>query len=280
VQAKGRQVVVELPAAGPLRIVKVLGSPLPGATMKVFYENGELGYAVTGPATQTAMRLALTGFDGAGDPVWARNPEAIASVPLTPGSPYYRGAFAGTSPPRFPITASGKVIFFDQSVSGNEGFHLGAAQRGTRGWLWQASPSGALDERGTFQTKAVDGSLHYGGNAVWSHGRHIVYGFHGEFYKDLQNGNVGQASQFMHFDDSGLFLGQFGRQTTRPSSALEPGMSGNAFSPTLVRDGPRLYLYHNDESFHGGVHRWRIDGWDDVVDMKGSGPAGSTIVLR
>jgi hypothetical protein len=277
--AKSRQVLVELPAAGPLRVVRVLGAPLPGATQKVLYENGDLGYAVTGAAMQTALRLRLTGFDAAGDPVWSREPEALASVPTLPGSPYYRGAFSGM-PPRFPVSGSGQVVFFDQSVTGNEGFHLGAAVRGGRQWRWQASPSGALDAKGSFQTKSIDGSLHYGGNAVWAIGRHIVYGFHGEFYKDLQTGNVGQASQFMHFDDSGLFLGQFGRQTTRPAPPLDPGVSGNAFSPTLVKDGRHLYLYHNDESFHGGIHRWRIDGWDDVGDMTGTGAAGSTIVLR
>jgi hypothetical protein len=84
----------------------------------------------------------------------------------------------------------------------------------------------------------------------------------------------------MHFDESGLFLGQFGQSSTRPAPASLAGLSGNAFSPTLVRDGSRLYLYHNDESSHGGLHRWRIEGWDDLVDMKGSGTTGSTIVLR
>jgi len=225
------------------------------------------------------MRLPLTGFDTAGDPVWSTEPVKLASVPTLPGAPYYRGAFSGM-PPRFPITASGRVVFFDQSVVGNEGFHLGAAAVNGSQWLWQASPSGALDGKGSFQTKAIDGSTTYGGNAVWANGRHIVYGYHGEFYKDMQTGNVGQANQFMHFDESGLFLGQFGQPSTRPSDALQTGLSGNAFSPTLVRDGKNLYLYHNDESSHGGVHRWRIDGWDDIGDLRGSGPIGSTIVLR
>jgi len=84
----------------------------------------------------------------------------------------------------------------------------------------------------------------------------------------------------MHFDENGLFLGQFGQLSTRPVAASQEGLSGNAFSPTLVRDGPQLYLYHNDESSHGGVHRWRIDGWNDLIELKGAGPTGSTIVLR
>lgn len=279
VSAQGRTLIVELPAAGPLRVVKTLAAPWAGTTPRVMYENGDLGYALTGAGTQSAMRLPLSGFDSASDPVWATVPVKLASVPTRPGTPYYRGAFSGM-PPRFPVTASGQVVFFDQSVIGNEGWHLGAAALNSSEWRWQASPSGALDGKGSFQTQAIDGSTTYGGNAVWASGRHIVYGYHGEFHKDLRNGRVGQANQFMHFDESGLFLGQFGTPSTQPSDAQQSGVSGNAFSPTLVRDGARLFLYHNDEWGHGGVHRWRIDGWDDIGDLRGSGPPGSTIVLH
>lgn len=279
VAARGRQVVVELPASGPLRVVRMLATPAPGMTPRVLYENGELGHALTGSARQTVLRLPLRGFDAAGDPVWSDEPEALAAVPLRPGTPYHRGAFSGM-PPRFPLTGSGRVVFFDPAVQGNEGFHLGAAARGGQDWLWLASPSGALDGKGSFQTKAVDGSVHYGGNAVWTAGRHIVYGYHGEFHRDLDNGRIGQANQFMHFDDSGLFIGQFGRRTTRSSGPADEGVAGNAFAPTLLRAGPRLYLLHNDESAHGGLHRWRIDGWDDVQELRGRGPVGGTIVLR
>lgn len=277
--AHDRLVMVELPAAGPLRVVKMFGQPLPGATPVSLYENGDIGYALSGPSTQSVMRLPLTGFDAVGDPVWATEPVVLASVPKLAGSPHYRGAWAGFAP-RFPVTGTGKVVFFDQSVIGNEGFHLGAAAMGGTDWLWQASPSGPLDGKGSFQTQAIDRSTHYGGNSVMTHGRHIVYGYHGEFHKDLQTGRVGQANQFMHFDESGLFIGQFGQPSTRPYPPTQPGLSGNAFSPTLVRIGERLYLYHNDESSHGGVHRWRIDGWNQLQELRGTGAAGGTIELR
>lgn len=277
--AQGRQVIVELPASGPLRVIKTLAQPMPGATTKVLYENGDLGHSLSGPNNQTVLRQPLKGFDASGDPVWSIDPVKLASVPKLEGAPFYRNAFSGM-PPRFPLTGSGNVVFFDQSVAGNEGFHLGAAKAGADQWLWQASPTGALDGKGSFQTRAIDKSIQYGGNAVWANGRHIVYGYHGEFYKDLQTGGVGQANQFMHFDESGLFIGQFGQPTTRPAPANMAGLSGNAFSPTLVRDGPRLYLYHNDESVHGGIHRWRIDGWDDVGELRGSGAPGGRIALN
>jgi hypothetical protein len=203
----------------------------------------------------------------------------LASVPTLSGTAYNRGTHVGMAA-RFPVTGSGSVVFFDPLVEGNEGFHLGAVAQGGRSWLWQASPTGPMDGKGSFQTKAVDGSVNYGGNVVWAEGRHIVYGYHGEFFRDLSTGRIGQANQFMHFDESGLFLGQFGLPSTRPAPATQPGLSGNAFHPTLVRRGDRLYLYHNDESSHGGVHRWRIDGWNDVQDLRGSGKPGSLIVLH
>jgi hypothetical protein len=280
VQGQSRWAVVELPATGPLRIVKYFGKPMPGASDKVLYENGDLGYSLTGPTTQSVFRLPLTGFDASGEPLWATEPVKLASVPTTRGTPYFRCCGFSGMPARFPLTASNRVVFFDIRTEGNEGFHLGAAAAGGTDWLWQASPSGPVDGKGSFQTKAVDGSVNYGGNTVWTHGRHIVYGYHGEFYKDLKNGRVGQANQFMHFDESGLFIGQFGQPSTRPADAQKTGLSGNAFSPTLVRDGAKLYLYHNDESTHGGVHRWRLDGWNDVRELNGRGALGGRIELR
>jgi hypothetical protein len=257
--------------------VRSLSPAAPDATAFVLYENGDLGYARTSNGAQVVMRAPLIGFDDAGDLTWSNEPVRLASVPALAGSPVYRGAFSGLSGPRFPVTSSGSVVFFDASVVGNEGFHLGAAALRGKDWLWRSSPTGPLDGRGSFQTKAVDGSIHYGGNLVWSQGRHVIYGFHGEFYRDMQTQKVGQANQFMDYSDDGLFLGQFGVSSTREGGA---GMSGNAFSPTLVLSGGRLFLYHNDESTQGGVHRWSLDGWDNVRELKGAGGSGSAIVLR
>ena len=47
----------------------------------------------------------------------------------------------------------------------------------------------------------------------------------------------------------------------RESQFAVAGKAGNSFNPSLARapDG-QLYLYHNDESQHDGIHRWRIEG--------------------
>jgi hypothetical protein len=277
VASGGRDYIVELPAAGGLRVVRALAAAGPGRTPMVMYENGDLGQAVLGSGRQQVVRLALQGFDAASDPVWDPAPRVIASVPTQEGTPFDRGAFSGIQGPRFPVTASGMVAFLDPSVKGNEGFHLGATRLGDDHWLWLASPSGRLDGRGSFQTQAIDHSVNYGGNTLWGLGRQLIFGYHGEFFTDLGNGRVGQANQFMHFLDDGLFVGQFGAPSTRPPA---PGMSGNAFSPTLVRAGDRLFLYHNDESTQGGIHRWRIDGWQQIRELSGTSLDGVPIVLR
>ncbi len=273
--------IVELKADGTLALVKTLPAAAANDSGMVLYENGDLGYASTTGGRQTAKRYTLDRYDAQGAPVWATQPAVMASVAANPGTPYYRnGTFTGLLGPRFPVTGTGMVVFFDPSVDAASGFHLGAANKGGSSWAWQASPSGALDGLGSFQTKKVDPNINYGGNVVMAVGRSIVYGYHGEFYTDLGNGRVGQANQFMHFRDDGLFLGQFGVPSTRATSATQAGLSGNAFSPTLLRYGGQTYLYHNDESTQGGVHRWRLAGAEDVQELVGRGGMLTAINLR
>lgn len=279
VAAGDREAIVQLPREGPLRTVRQLAPPQAGATRKVLNDGGDLVWAQRGLHRQSVLRQRFTGLSASAEPQWSAEAELLASVPVLPGSPVERGAFAGPAGPRFPITASGEVVLFDGSVVGNDGFHLGAVRLGDTRWSWMASDSGAIDGKGRFQTRASDPGVQYGGNLVMAHGRHVVYGYHGEFYRDRTNGRVGQAGQFMHFLDNGLFVQQFGVPTTRVAGEAAAGVAGNAFSPSLVRAGRRLFLYHNDESVHGGVHRWRIEGWDDVVELTGRGRRGELLQL-
>ena len=111
----------------------------------------------------------------------------------------------------------------------------------------------------------------------------VIVGFNGEGWRG------GQANQWLHYDGAtGLFLGQFGTVNgvhDLPHSSFDyvgggyatPGSAGNSFGAILVQvpgDGAdatavpsiasdALYLYHNDESVHGGVHRWRVSGLDE-----------------
>jgi len=276
------QKLVELPSSGPVRLIGPLPQ-VPGATATVMYEGGDLGYATTdtGTSTQTVYRRTFTTLDGSGNPQWAAA-VAQALVPTTAVSAYSRGggSAAGVRP-RFPKTASNRVVFFDDSVSGSN-FHLGAAQVNGTDWLWLASPSGALDGNGVFQTKPFDKSVHYGGSLVWANGSNIVYGYLGTNFTDPLNGKSGYASQFMHFDDQGLFLGQFGESNTRTTRPVGAQLPLNPLSPTLVQEpsGGPLFLYTSDESGHGGVHRFRFTGLNTLGYKTGTGAYGASITLQ
>ncbi|MBI3882602.1 MAG: NPCBM/NEW2 domain-containing protein, partial [Verrucomicrobia bacterium] len=108
-----------------------------------------------------------------------------------------------------------------------------------------------------------DPYLQYGGNRVMTVGRQVIYGYHGEYW------NNGQANQWMHFLENGLFIGQFGKANypmPNRDNAIA-GAAGNAFAPTLVTANGKVYLWHNDESVHAGVHRWRVDGLDQIQEI-------------
>jgi hypothetical protein len=142
---------------------------------------------------------------------------------------------------------------------------LGGIATGSDRWLWRASPTASwrVDESGRIQPRDgsydVGNGVQYPGNVVVASGRHIVYGYHGEAWRG------GQANQWLHFHDSGLFIGQFGRPGIAGDTSVAPAeAAGNTFSPQLVTVNGEFYLWHNDESGHAGVHRWRIDGANQV----------------
>lgn len=272
---------VELMSDGSVRFIRWLRDAGTGETRVVFYDNGDLGWSSSDGVRQSVLRLPLQGFDSTGNPVWPATASVIATAPAAlsgPADPPL--TFTGVVGARFPITSTGKVVFFNPSVDAATGYHLGAVMQGASAWNFEASPSGPLDGLGTFQTDKDDPKLQYGGDLVHALGSDIVYGYHGEDYTDLSNGKLGQANQFVHFREDGLFIGQFGVSSTQATSAAQPGLSGNAFSSTLLRYGGQTYLYHNDESTFGGVQRWRFDGIDDIQELTATGNLGTSISLK
>ena len=138
-------------------------------------------------------------------------------------------------------------------------------------------PDGALDRCGAICDASGKCSGHFpcAANVAMSAAGHVVVGFNGEGWRG------GQASQWLHYDGvTGLFLGQFGTVNgvhDLPHSEFDyagggyatPGSAGNSFGAILVSVpaadaaggiGDAVYLYHNDESVHGGVHRWKLSG--------------------
>lgn len=254
------------------------------SSSQALYSGGAIRRRDNTDNVQTIQESAFTGWDAEGMPTWGPE-QIVATPPKGDRDPFIKGnTFSSRSGQRFPRTDSGKLVFLDASrrdINVNPGWHLGAVSAGESAWAWRASPSGQFTITGDVENppaELLSGSIlhgpgyctgvyedvrdhQYGGNRVVACGDLIAYGYHGEFWRG------GQASQFIFWDDSGLFLVQCGQPSYpwRNLSSSYPGTSGNAFSPDLVRgpDGD-YYLYHNDESVNGGIHRWRITGMDTL----------------
>src|SRR5262249_14993368 len=105
----------------------------------------------------------------------------------------------------------------------------------------------------------------YAGGTSHASGRNIFWQYHGEGWKN------GQTNKWMHLYDDGLVLGQFGvvspfnadPRRRLPEAAAQ--MAGNALYSAVVTaaDGSR-YIYHGDEQWHGGLHRWHVTGLDTI----------------
>src|SRR5690606_24012588 len=84
---------------------------------------------------------------------------------------------------------------------------------------------------------------------------------HGEFWKNSQ------TNYWQHYLDIGLMVGQFGINNLEGEATNKEAYAqgaGNVFSSTVVKVGSDYYIYHNDESVHGGVHRWKITGLNTI----------------
>lgn len=263
----GKHALVELPATGNLRMT---GIEFP--FNRTLYANGDTRLFTYTSPHQIITQQNLTGFDGSNNPVWGPSVEIAKHT----GGARHGGAFAGPAGPRFPITSSNLMISFNSAVT-STGRHLGGVEIGSTSWKWLASPS---VEKAYYETyEGQDGTfsngngVQYAGNQVHALDRNIIYGYHGEFY------NGGQANQFMHFRDDGLFLGQFGTASNAARKEANYGQGGNSFSLSMVKVDGETYFWHNDESNHGGVHRWRLTGANNVRELSAEGPSGGTIDL-
>lgn len=226
--------------------------------------------AVGGTVTWT--KQTLTGFDASGNPTYSAA-TTLASAPAAGTDPVFWGdpnhARAGVQ------TTSDLIISYDQQkpstpITRGTGYHLGAVRVGGSGWLWRTSMathsnySGPWPEDGAFD---IGNGVNNCGSVPMTTGRHIFYGYYGEFYK------ASQVNKYRHYYDSGLMVGEFGVVGDdvggNAAGATSPaGFAGNAFSAWLVKlPDDRVFLYHNDESLHAGVHRWRIEGLDTVAEQ-------------
>jgi hypothetical protein len=218
------------------------------------------------PGVPTWYEKPLTGFDGSNNPVFGPQ-SVIASAPDGPTNPVPRA----TGNERTVISSNNILISLDETK--DVAWHLGGVRLGGTNWLWQTSPAGYLNGCGNFE---ISNGIAYCGNYTMAMDRQVLYGFHGELYQ-----GKGEAGQFMHYYDDGLFVGQFGQCNVQQFGMDFPvaAFAGNAFSPWLVKStNGEYYLWVNDEAQHG-PQRWHIINARNIREQIGTGALGSTISL-
>jgi FlgD Ig-like domain len=196
----------------------------------------------------------LTGFDGNNNPTWGAQ-TTIATAPTGGSNPMNQNieTFKTT-----PITTNNIVICFDDGIGTN--YHLGGIALNGNNFLWRASPAVPyFDGHGGYE---ISNGVNYAGADVQALDRHVVFGYHGEFFR-----SQGQAGQHFHYYDDGLFIGQFGEASLGYQCGyFIPAFSGNAFGPVMVKINNEYYCYENDESAHG-PQRWHLVNANNVREV-------------
>lgn len=293
--------VVELPATGPLRDTGVRldhqYDPDDSGTHGFIYPNGDLRYRdnpSNGP-TQSFYRQALSGFDGSNNPQWGP-PELLATAAARPVAyKTYPITSSGVLVAYYPYGASDAIPFGDARAirydDGSLRYHLGGVPLNSSvGMAWvdmkpidnDGIPSGndhtPPDGLGGVGQRAFGGLT---GTNAFASGQHILAYYNGQGNK--------MSNQWSDWWDDGLFVGQFGepdnnhyyalapRQTERASLDAPPGSTYNATRPAVVEYNGTTYAFLADESYHSGIHRWRLAG--QVRELVGSGSLGSTVAL-
>ena len=273
--------LVELPASGPLRLTGTILQQ--NGTAEQITNEGDLGYSVftsDNTNTNTTQKLfvqSLKSYARDGTPYWS-NPKAVASVTAA-GTPLYSSMPIGQSGPislGFPEpTTSGVYVTFSSLPAQQEpSFHLGGVSKRANDWKWKASPGAKIttpDGQGTFTD--VDNGVN--GVGVLVEGNNIFEGYNGNW--------ASFSNQWMHWWEDGLMVGQFGQPTSNgrnSDGSLFDQAAGNILRMSTVSVNGNVYLYHGDEGYHPGIHRWKISGLDSISEMRGKTKSGGTVSLR
>ena len=252
--------VVELPSTGGIRYT---GIELPNLDYQLLQDGSLIiaSQAIMGKASTWSLQT-LAGFDGLNNPVWGASKTIATSPPATSNDPLYYGA--GNTV----ITSSNVLACFDGGLPpyGSSGFHLGGIKLGDTKWMWRTANSTFRQYTGPYPSDGaydIGNNVQYAGSFARALDRTIIWGYHGEFWK---NAEVNKWTQV--FDD-GLFIGQFGVAGPEYTYAeAAPMMAGNAMSVSVVKDSAgNGYVYLNDEASHGGMHRWKITGLNTIAEQ-------------
>ena len=286
---QNQNALVSLPESGRIGVVnnrittfRVVGFGPDGS----YYRVAKSGPAK--PATLTINRFSITGFDTQGFPQWDDGtPIASLSPDLSKGNPgtacWSDGCgFMPSDGGIIPIYAG---MGFNKTVApGDPAFHLGGLPVNGTALQWQAMPEKPIlypDGRGTYSALRNGNE----GNEVRAIHHDIFAGVNGNWQEF--------SSQFFHYRDDGLLVGQFGwrgqpeyrgQSWGRPDpwngQALAPGFTGNPVMFKIVEVGKDYYIYVPDEGYRAGIQRWRISNLESVHELMGTTTLGTTVQLQ
>lgn len=286
--------LAELPSSGPLRFSGYfLRDNVNGAaeTNKFITHTGSLAwwpYTFTslGPSS-TAQRQDLVGYDANGWPVWGA-PYILASQSAT--SQADPAGMSNCCEQWWPEPTSGGILatFRKDPSTAAINHHLGGIRLGGSTWSWRASPGGMITEpdgKGTFP----DDMFTNNGLGALVEGDYIFEGYGGN--------NSSFSSQWMQWSQDGLLIGQFGHAVYglftwglyegqigpaggASDGTLFPGAAGNNGSMATASVNGDIYVYSSDESYHHGIHQFKISGLDTIHELMGSAAVGETVILQ
>ena len=254
--------IVEFPTTGNLRYTGIML----GGLSQVLCSDGALQTYTESGNNISLQKFNLLGFDSNNNPSWSTVPEVLASglSDNLIGSPFM-------SPNGQAYGSTNKIALFNPQVTlqygaiYQSGYHLGLMSKGANNtYLARTEKSTHRSYKGHFPGSGwFDvGNLvnDNAGGTVNIIDRNIITSYHGEFWKNSQ------TNKFNHYYDNGLALGQFG--TTGPEAngySAFAMMAGNANTPIVTKDiNGDLYLWHGDESHHGGIHKWKISNLPSI----------------
>ncbi|WP_147202608.1 hypothetical protein [Segetibacter aerophilus] len=258
-KSDGRAELVELDPATGIRYTGLIFS----STAKI-YADGSIGEMQNSGVNerQYFKKRTLIEFVGR-DPVYSGATTIATHTNTARNEP--RNASINIYPTE--ITSSGILTLYKggRTVGETSSYHLGGLDVSTEAVKWKtALPTfdeyqGPFPHNGDFEVGNFGGNDGGQGDAAMAIEKSIFTHYYGEFWKN------GQTNIFNHYYENGLFVGQFGTTSDDVTEKAAAGMAGNAFSPVVVKVGQDYYIYHNDESYHGGTHRWKISGLNTVT---------------
>jgi hypothetical protein len=245
-------------------------------------------------------RNSFARFDNSNNPTWVRDPTQIPrDVMLTTEMlpPLFTGLISFNP---FEPTANGVIPTFQRSSLGLPGAlynHFGGIDATTGRVKFSTHPANQnpyfggpglgfmlypeapyfLSGVGPIGVVGDNG----GGAFIYKPGDPDIFtSYRGEMF------GGGQTNVWSHWHDSGLLVNRFG--PVMPYYAAPclqaqlivnhqivvgqnnyfkglPGAAGNARTGGIAAVGGKYYIYHADEWFHGGLHRWRVENLESIA---------------